>query len=298
MNYIAIILPLFLMLSNGVAVGANSQSTEQQDKYRAWARSIWDTLDRKHGKIKLNNGVATLNVPKSFYYLNPKDTETVLVQVWKNPPGASKNSLGMLFPSNSTPFDQGAWGVTIDYEQDGYVSDKDADKIDYNLLLTQMKESVKAANNERIRLGYEPIELKGWAAKPYYDKKSHKLHWAKEIKFGNQATNTLNYNIRVLGRKGVLVLNFIAGIDQKKLIDSKLNTVLAMANFNTGSRYEDFNPSIDKVAAYGIGALVAGKVIAKTGILVALIIFLKKFGIFILLAAGVFFKKLFTRNKV
>jgi uncharacterized membrane-anchored protein len=36
------------------------------------------------------------------------------------------------------------------------------------------------------------------------------MYWAKEINFGGDSENTLNYNIRVLGRKGVLLLNFIA----------------------------------------------------------------------------------------
>ena len=92
-------------------------------------------------------------------------------------------------------------------------------------------------------------------------------------------------------------MNFIAGMKQKAVIDSNINTVLSLAEFNQGSRYEDFNPDLDKVAAYGIGALVAGKVIAKTGFLVAALLFLKKFAVIFIIAAGAFFKKLFNRNK-
>ena len=203
----------------------------------------------------------------------------------------------MLFPSESTPFDDGAWAVTIEYEEDGHVSDKDADKINYDDLLSQMKEETQAASEQRAKKGYEPIELVGWAAKPYYDKDSHKLHWAKELKFGDQEDHTLNYNIRVLGRKGVLVLNFIAGMDQKALIDSKVDSVLALANFDEGNQYSDFNPDIDKVAAYGIGALVAGTVLAKTGLITAALILLKKFGIFVLLGLGALVKMLFGKKK-
>jgi len=105
----------------------------------------------------------------------------------------------------------------------------------------------------------------------------------------------LNYNIRVLGRKGVLVLNFIAGMDQLPEIQSNLNNVLAMADFDDGSRYEDFDPEYDKIAAYGIGGLIAGKVLAKTGLFVVLLAFAKKFGVIILAAGGAlaatFFKK-------
>lgn len=268
---------------------------DEEAEYLAWAKGIWDSLDRQQGEIQLPNGKATLKVPEEFYYLNPSDTEKVLVEVWGNPPGQEK--LGMLFPADQTPFDEAPWGVTIDYEEEGYVADDDADDIDYADLLQGMQEDTRLASEERVKMGYEPIELVGWAATPYYDKSSHKLHWAKEIKFGDgEEGNTLNYNIRVLGRKGVLVLNFIAGMEQKALIEQQLPRVLAMAEFDAGSRYEEFNPDLDTVAAYGLGALVAGKVAAKAGLFAAALIFLKKFGILILIALGGLFSKLFKRK--
>lgn len=266
----------------------------EDKEYIEWSKNIWESLEPQTGEIKLSGTVATLNVPQDFYFLNAKDANTVLVDVWGNPP--SQSTLGMLFPAGSTPFDGGSWAVTVEYEEDGYVSDEDADDIDYQELLDEMKSDVEMANKERISLGYESVSLVGWAAPPFYDKKEHKLHWAKEIKFGDAEENTLNYNIRVLGRKGVLVLNFIASMDQKHLIDTKIDTVLALADFDPGAKYGDFNPDLDEVAAYGLGALVAGKVIAKTGFLAMGLIFLKKFGIIILLAVGALFKKIFSKK--
>jgi uncharacterized membrane-anchored protein len=279
--------------SNGVA---EAPVADEEAEYLAWAKRIWDSLNRQQGEIQLPNGKATLKVPEEFYYLNPGDAEKVLVEVWGNPPG--QESLGMLFPADQTPFDDAAWAVTIDYEEEGYVSDSDADEIDYNELLTSMREETRLASEERVKTGYEAIELVGWAAPPFYDKTSHKLHWAKEIKFGDgEEGNTLNYNIRVLGRQGVLVLNFIAGMNQKALIEQQLPRVLAMAEFNGGSRYDEFNPDIDQVAAYGLGALVAGKVAAKAGLFAAALIFLKKFGVIIFIALGGLFSKLFKRKE-
>lgn len=277
--------------------GENSADATMSDeqRYMTWAKGIWESLDRQTGEIQLPNGIAKLNVPEEFYYLNPSDTQKVLVDVWGNPPG--QESLGMLFPADMTPFDNGAWGVTVDYDEEGYISDDDADEIDYNEMLAQMKESARDSSKERVKMGYEPIELVGWAAPPYYDKTTHKLHWAKELKFGSDEANTLNYNIRVLGRKGVLVLNFIAGMDQKEVIDKQVNRVLAMAEFNDGSRYEDFNPDVDTVAAYGIGALIAGKVAAKTGLIAAALILLKKFGVVIFVFLAALFGKLFKRKE-
>ncbi len=275
---------------------AASETTESAEaaEYSAWAEEIWTSLDRKSGIIEIKEAGAVLNVPDSFYYLNPGDAERVLVEVWENPPGHT--TLGMLFPSNTSPFEDDSWAVTIQYEEDGYVSDEDADDIEYNELLEQMKEDTVASSKERVKEGYEPIELVGWAASPYYDSNEKKLHWAKEYKFGSQEANTLNYNIRVLGRKGVLVLNFIAGMDQKPVIESNIDTVLALAEFDKGSRYSEFDSDIDQVAAYGLGALVAGKVVAKTGLFAAALIFLKKFGVIIVIGIGVWLKRLFSRK--
>lgn len=284
---------LFCLASGYVAAESTAEMTDEQ--YAVWAKNIWDSLDRKTGTVPLAEAGVTLEVPENFYYLNAADAEKVLVEVWGNPPG--QQVLGMLFPTELTPFDSNSWAVTIEYEEDGYVSDEDANEINYDDLLKEMKKDTAGASEQRVAQGYEPIQLVGWASKPYYDSATHKLHWAKEIKFGDQEVNTLNYNIRVLGRKGVLLLNFIAGIDQKETIDQNLASVLAVPSFDKGNQYGDFNPDIDKVAAYGIGALVAGKVIAKTGFLAAAIIFLKKFGIFIVLGIGAFFKKIFFGKK-
>jgi len=290
----ALILVLTTLITP-VYAGDDNELSAEQIEYLTWARGIWDSIDQQTGKIEISEAGATLNVPDSFYYLSPQDANKVLVDVWGNPPG--QETLGMLFPTDSTPFDEGAWAVTIEYEEDGYVSDADADDINYADLLIQMKDETQAASQARVDQGYEGIELVGWAAEPFYDANAKKLHLAKEIKFGTQKVNTLNYNIRVLGRNGVLVLNFIAGIDQKGVIESNLDTVLSLAEFSQGSQYSDFDPDLDTVAAYGIGALVAGKVIAKTGFLVVALVFLKKFGIFILLGAGVLAKKVFSRKK-
>jgi uncharacterized membrane-anchored protein len=273
---------------------APSELSEQQ--YAEWSQALWASIERQTGEIQLANQVATLTVPESFYYLNKQDSKKVLEEIWGNPPGNRVALLGMLFPADTTPFDSDSWGVTIEYEQDGYVSDEDAADLNYDELLIQMQEDTALTSEARVEKGYVPIKLVGWAAKPYYDATSNKLHWAKEIQFGDAPVNTLNYNIRVLGRQGVLVLNFIAGMDQLPQISTNLDNVLAMAEFNQGSRYADFDPELDDVAAYGIGALVAGKVLAKTGLLAAAFLFLKKFGIILLVAVGTLVKKVFWRK--
>ena len=104
-------------------------------------------------------------------------------------------------------------------------------------MLKDMQADMREANTWREENGYEPVQLVGWAAAPRYDAEGKKLHWAKELKFGDSETNTLNYNIRVLGRKGVLVLNFVANMDQLAEIEASVPAVLAATEFNPGQRY-------------------------------------------------------------
>jgi uncharacterized membrane-anchored protein len=192
----------------------------------------------------------------------------------------------MIFPAEITPFHNGSWAVEITWDEIGYVSDENADEIDYAGLLTEMKSDTIAENTWRRENGYQGIELIGWAAAPHYDAAGRKLHWAKELHFEGEEGNTLNYNMRVLGRKGVLVMNFIAGMEALPDVQAALPEVLAQASFRDGARYADFDPSIDEVAAVGIGGLIAGKVLAKTGLLAMALIFLKKGWILIIIALG------------
>jgi uncharacterized membrane-anchored protein len=285
------LLPLALLgLGMQSAIAQDAELTAEEAAYLEEMQAIMATLDPQTGDISLGGDLLTLSVPDEFYFLDADDAETVLVDMWGNPPG--QELLGMLFPADFTPLDYESWAVTIQYSDEGHISDDDASDIDYGDLLENMQEEADAANPERIDQGYEPIEIVGWAEPPHYVASSRKLYWAKEIQFGTMDETTLNYEIRALGRTGVLSMTFIAPTSQLDAINASRESVLAMAEFNVGRRYEDFDSNIDKVAAYGIGALIAGKVAAKTGLLAGGILLLKKFGIFLLLGLGAFGRKI------
>ena len=112
--------------------------------------------------------------------------------------------------------------------------------------------------------------------------------------------HSLNYDVRVLGREGVLSMNAVAGMPQLASIERDMKGLLRVATFNEGHRYEDYNKSTDRMAAYGLGALVAGGLAAKAGLfakLGALLLSLKKFIILGLAALGGAIAKLFRRGK-
>jgi uncharacterized membrane-anchored protein len=255
-------------------------------------------LHYRTGEIVLPNKVATLHLNSDYRYLDPKETEKLLV-AWGNPPDAAKDTEGAVVPTAVDPFEDQGWAVVLSYMDDGHVDDSDARKIDYKDLMSDMKKSTREDNEEREKAGYGKVDLVGWATEPRYDAGTHKMYWAKELDFGG-AQHTLNYDVRVLGREGVLSMNAVAGMNQLNSIQRDMISLQGLADFNSGYRYEEYNKSTDKLAAYGLGALVAGGVAAKLGLfakLFAVILAAKKLIIAGVVAIGGVFARLFKRKE-
>ena len=252
-------------------------------------------LHYQTGKIALPNGIATLDLPANFRYLAPADADTVLSEAWGNPPGSK--TLGMIVPAKVSVVSPESWGVVITYREDGHVADDEADSIKYDELLKQIQTELVEANPERKKMGYPAMTLVNWAEAPRYDKTSHKMYWAQELQTEGSPANTLNYNIRVLGRKGVLVLNAVASMQQLGAIREEMKQVTAFSEFTPGNRYTDFDSSTDKIAEYGLAALVAGGVASKLGLfgkLFAVLLAFKKIIFLAVVAAGTGIVRFFT----
>jgi uncharacterized membrane-anchored protein len=289
-----LLVTLVVLAGGGTALAAGDEAPEPKTIDRATFEA---SLHYRTDEIKLGDGIATLRLSPAFRYLPPDDTARLLTQGWGNPKG--DGTLGMLVPAELSPLAAGSFGVVITYEQEGHVSDQDADKIDYNDLLKQMQAQTASANEERRKRGYDPIEFVGWAEAPHYDGATHKLYWAKELAFGTGTEHTLNYDIRVLGRRGVLVLTAVSGMSQIETVKRDMQDVVAFTDFNPGHTYAEFDPKIDKAAAYGLAALVAGGIAAKSGLvakLIALLIAGKKVAFVAVVGAAAAVRKLFKRG--
>lgn len=292
------LLSIFIVLCVALFARAEEVSdsvTLTAEQQQALLDSLNNQFTFVEGIAQIGDGVATLSIPEGFKFLDAEQSKYVLHSLWGNP--ESDGTLGMIFPKDMNPIqDNFTYAVEITYSEEGYIEDDDADDIDYEDLLEEMQADIETANQQRKRMGYESVELVGWAKTPYYDSENKKLHWAKEIHFENEETNTLNYNIRVLGRKGYLVLNAIGDMSMLPLFEKDADKIISSVEFNKGFRYSDFEPEYDKVAAYGIGGLIAGKVLAKAGFFA---IFAKFFKIIAIGAVAVFGAaiKFFKRKK-
>jgi len=267
------------------------------DDREAQAKALLDSLQYQNGAVAVTEAKAHLDLKPGFRYLAKSDARKVLEDYWGNPP--DDNVLGMIVPEKDPLGTEHSWAVVVTYSDEGYVSDEDANKIDYNELLKDMKAGTKESNEDRKSQGYQEIELVGWAEQPRYDAGTKRLYWAKELAFAGESENALNYDIRVLGREGYLSLEAVASMKDLNRVNDGMKQILPMAQFDAGNTYADFNPSTDKMAAYGLAALVGGGVAAKAGLfakLGALLLAGKKFIILIFLAIGAFFKKMFGKK--
>jgi uncharacterized membrane-anchored protein len=257
----------------------DSLSQEEIDELMAGMQLQVDSVEKSFhyqtGEIDLGGGIGKLVVPEGFEYLDPIQAKRVMEELWGNPP---QETYGMLVPKDGGVLQDHSWAFDIYFDAIGYVEDDDAEDMDYEEVLTGLKKEISDANAQLVQQNFASRELIGWASPPYYDKDKKILHWAQELKFQDMDVNTINYNVRILGRKGVMVVNAIGAMPQLEEIKASIPQIAGAVTFTEGNKYENFDSSVDEVAAYTIGGLVAGKILAKVGIFAVL----AKFGKFII----------------
>lgn len=221
----------------------------------------------KTGDVQLGD-LANIKLGEGWLWCAGRDGQNLLVEFGNERDSSVR---GVALPPD---FAESQVFAVYSYSDEGHVKDEEPD---YDELLVSMKEGAIEENEARREHGYPTYELVGWAEPPHYDKQEHKLYWAKELMFEGSETATLNYSVRVLGRTGTLEINGVGGIEQLKLVDKHCKELLRVTEFVEGKRYSDFDPEYDKIAAYGIGGLIAGKLALKVGLFAKLGIFLLKF---------------------
>lgn len=200
---------------------------------------------------------ATVELPAGWTWLPGRQGQKFLESMG-NPP--SPSVLGVSMHEERGVF------VVFSYEDEGHVDDSDAAKTDFDALLRDMKDATRETNEARKKQGYPTVDLLGWAQRPHYDSAGKKLFWAKRLKFSDGEGEIVNYDVRVLGRSGHLLMQAVGGMEDLEQVADSCQELLKTTEFVEGQRYEEFDPSYDKVAAYGIGGLIAGKLLLKGGL--------------------------------
>lgn len=236
----------------------------------------------------------SLNLPPEHVFLEKADAKRLLESMG-NVEG--DDIVGVAAPA------EGSWIAVISYVEGGYVKDDDAKELDATAILKDIQEGTEEANKVRTERGFKPMHVDGWTSPPHYDAARHELTWG--IRGSAEDGVSINEYTRILGRKGYAAVNVIDDPEHIAAAKREAALVLGGTRFEAGARYENFDEKTDKVAEYGLAALVAagaGAAALKAGLfaklgakLVVLLLALKKALLPALLVLGASIKRFWAR---
>jgi uncharacterized membrane-anchored protein len=194
------------------------------------------------------------------------------------------------------------------FVKSGYISDDDWNTLDANALLRSVSEQTEDQNKERRIERLPELHVVKWLQQPSYDHITHTAFWAIEATDSNGG-DVANATAIKLGRDGFERLTTISDMRDYVAIGGPLDLMLRSFSFSAGDGYEEHR-STDKVAGFGIAALVgalvgakAVKVAAAGGLalffkpILALFLALLSKAWVLLLAPFVFLKSIISRGR-
>lgn len=226
--------------------------------------------------------VAEINVPEGYEFADGDGARKVN-ELSGNPSNGSE--LGVMVPLGHADADN--WAIFFEFDETGYVKDDEKTSIDAGKLMDSIKKGTEQENEERKKRGWVPFHVLDWQLKPFYDQTTNNLTWSIIGEAENEKHDrTINYNTRILGRRGVMRTDLVLDPSLSATVPAKYNELMKGFHFTAGSRYADFVKG-DKVAEYGLTALIAGGATAvalKTGLFAKLLALLA--GLWKVIAVG------------
>ena len=189
--------------------------------------------------------IAEIRVPAGYVFADGNDTR-ILMEEMQNP--VSGKELGFIASSED-------WFLIFEFNDIGYIKDDEKDSLNADELLKSLKAGNEAANKERIKRGWHIMTITGWEILPHYNQQTHNLEWA--IKGESEGKSVINFNTRLLGREGVMSVTLVADPSLLKGALPNYRQVLSDYSFKPGRKYAEFRQG-DKIAKYGLSALIAG----------------------------------------
>lgn len=226
---------------------------------------------------------ASIKVPEGYTFASAKDT-IALMEAMQNPP--SGNEMGFVSPAGQE------WFVVFEFNETGYIKDDEKSSLDADAMLKSIRSGTERSNEERRSRGWSTINVVGWYQAPKYNDRTNNLEWATRLE--SDGKPLLNYNTRLLGRRGVMRVTLVADPSKMTEIMPDFNRLMAGFSYSEGEKYAEFK-SGDKVAEYGLAALVVGgasAVAVKSGLFKSL----WKILVAVALGAAAFVRKIFGKK--
>ena len=252
----------------------NLTEDEIEKKLDTLAWYNWD--DSKDHTLEFEKANAKIEILESEYYLKKKK-DINQYSWWINGHADINERDLLIFGKDYTVF--------VSYENEGFVSTKDWKSVKPNELINEVMDVQRSLAEEFKETGSDYIENMNWIYKPEIDEENNLVNYSYEIFWNGKEGpyKSMQTMSLVLGRKGFIELSFVKKIDSNADFKEFANFAKDFTKgvkFVEGSKHTDFK-SGDKVAALGIGGLVAGtlgvKALAKAGILAKFLPLLAKF---------------------
>ncbi|GAA5178445.1 DUF2167 domain-containing protein [Niveibacterium umoris] len=214
---------------------------------------------------------ATLKLPAGRIWV-PQPAAGQLMRAMGN--SADDRLAGVVLPDG-----EGDWIVVAEFEKAGFIKDDDARDWKADELLDNIRKGTEHSNEDRRSRGIPELDVLGWVQAPTYDASAHRLVWSIHARQKGQPASdpgSINYNTYALGRDGYFSMNLVTAYDHIAEDKPIAHELLAALEYGDGKRYRDFNASTDKVAEYGLAALVGGLAVKKLGLFAVIAAFAAK----------------------
>jgi uncharacterized membrane-anchored protein len=202
---------------------------------------------------KLGN-IAEIRIPAGYQFTDKTGTR-ILLDLTHNP--ASGSEVGALVPAVQE--EGGVWFAIFEYDEVGYVKDDEKGKLDADAIFESLRSGTEQSNEVRKQRGWKPFHLTAWTKPPYYDERTHNLTWVTRGRVEGGSKDSINYSTRILGRRGTMNVDLVLALppEQVAKVIPEFENLMNGFSFVGGQKYAEFR-SGDKIAAYGLTALIAG----------------------------------------
>lgn len=190
--------------------------------------------------------IAEIRVPAGYMLADQNGTK-ILMELCHNP--VSGYEYGTLAPSDL------GWYVVFSYSDTGHIRDDEKNSLDADAIMKALKSGTEVRNRERQKRGWSRFDIIGWEQPPRYNAVTNNLEWAMKGKDENG--EVINFNTRLLGRKGVMSITLVANPENYYSILSQYQEILANYEYKSGYKYAEYRQG-DKISQYGLSALVVG----------------------------------------
>lgn len=238
--------------------------------------------------------IARIDAPDSFIILDAEGTQELMEYTGNT---YDDSHIAAFIPES------GEWFAIISWLPVGHIEDDEAQDLDTDELIAQMRTNTEMDNRVRQKQGLPQLGPPDWHQVPLYYPEKHAVEWATEFStfdpdFLEEPEPTVNYRSLLLGRKGFLMVTWVGGPEQMAYAIPDFKGMVNTIFYKAGQGYEDYSHG-DKIADFGLKALMIGggaAVLSSPGGGIAKL-FKRIWKLLVIgaIAVATFFKKLFRR---